>query len=116
MSKLLNTLAFASVALVLSACGQKGNDFVGTWQSTKFPSRSAQIERNGDGFLLKVTEPSFFKVSELETKVLPAVYKDGTLQVQGGFGTASVGYVKATDTLLMPTAGGSSLEYHRTKK
>jgi hypothetical protein len=116
MSKLLNTFACASIALILSACGQKGNDFVGTWQSTKFPSRSAQIERNGDGFLLKVTEPSFFKASEVETKVLPAVYKDGTLQVQGGFGTASVGYVKATDTLLMPTAGGSSLEYHRTKK
>lgn len=111
----MNRFACVAVALILSACGQKGNEFVGNWQCVKYPSRSAQIERNGDNFLVKDIAPSFFKSTEMKTNVMPAVYKDGVLQVSGGFGTANIGYVKDTDTLLMPTAGGSSLEYRRSK-
>lgn len=109
-------ISFTIVGIILSACGQKGAEFIGTWQCVKYPSRSAQIERNGDNFLVKDIAPSVFKSSVIESHVLPASYKDGVLQVSGGFGTANVGYVKATDTLLMPTAGGSSLEYHRVKQ
>lgn len=36
------------------------------------------------------------------------------LEVAGGFGTSKVSYVKDTDTLLMPTMGGS-MEYRRVK-
>jgi hypothetical protein len=114
MSKTMNRLACVTVALVISACGQKGSEFVGTWQCVKYPNRTAQIERNGDNFLVKDITPSMFTRGKMETNVMPAVYKDGVLTVSGGFGTANVGYVKASDTLLMPTMGGS-LEYHRAK-
>lgn len=115
MSKVMKRLACVAAALILTACGQKGNEFVGTWQCVKYPSRSAQIERNGDSFLVKDIAPSVFKSSEIKTNVMPAVYKDGVLQLSVGSDTANVGYVEATDTLLMPTAGGSSLEYRRVK-
>ena len=114
MSNTTSRLACIAVALILSACGQKGTEFVGTWQCVKYANRSAQIERNGDNFLVKDITPSMFTHDKMETNVLPAVYKDGVLVVLGGFGTANVGYVKASDTLLMPTIGGS-LEYHRVK-
>lgn len=114
MYKAVNRFACVAVALTLSACGQKGTEFLGTWQCIKYPSRSAQIERNGESFLLKDITPSMFTPGKMETKIVPAVYKDGVLVVSGGFGSANVGYNKATDTLLMPTMGGS-LEYHRAK-
>lgn len=107
-------LACVAVVLILSACSQKGNEFVGTWQCVKYPNRSAQIERNGDGFVLKDITPSMFTPGRMDTKIIPAVYKDGVLVVSGGFGSANIGYIKATNTLLMPTIGGA-LEYHRVK-
>lgn len=115
MSKVMSRVVMITFALILSACGQKGNEFIGTWQCVKYPSRSAQIERNGNSFLVKDIAPSVFKSSEIKTNVMPAVYNDGVLQLTIASSTANVGYVKATDTLLMPTAGGSSLEYRRTK-
>lgn len=114
MFNAMNRLVCIAAALILSACGQKGTEFVGSWQCVKYPTRSAEIERNGDNFLVKDITPSMFTRGKMETNVLPAVYKDGVLVVSGGFGTANVGYVKASDTLLMPTIGGS-LEYHRVK-
>lgn len=114
MFKATNRLACVAVVLILSACSQKGNEFVGTWQCVKYPNRTAQIERNGDSFILKDITPSMFTPGRMDTKVVPAVYKDGVLVISGGFGTANIGYTKATDTLLMPTVGGS-LEYQRKK-
>jgi hypothetical protein len=110
----MNRFACVAIAAILAACGQKGTEFVGNWQCVKYPTRSAQIERNGENFLLKDMTPSMFTPGKVETNVVPAVYKDGVLVMSGAFGTANVGYVKSTDTLLMPTAGGS-LEYHRVK-
>jgi hypothetical protein len=47
--------------------------------------------------------------------VLPAVYKDGMLEISAAGTSMRIGYVKATDTMLMPTAGGSTIEYRRVK-
>jgi len=115
MSKAMSRLACVSLAVLLTACGQQGNECIGNWKCVKYPSRSAQIERNGDSFLVKYIAPSIFKSSEVKTEVMPAVYKDGVLQLSIGGATANIGYTKASDTLLMPTAGGGSLEYHRQK-
>lgn len=114
MSKAMSRLACVAVALILSACGQKGAEFLGTWQCVKYPSRSAQVERNGENFLVKDISPSLFKSGQMDTTVLPATYKDGVLQISGAFGVSNIAYVKATDSLLMPTTGGS-LEYDRVK-
>jgi hypothetical protein len=103
--------AFLALAAALSACGQPGKEYVGTWQAKEHADRSAEIARNGDNFVIKVTSPSFGKT---KTNVLPATYKDGMLEFATGFGTSKVSYVKATDTLLVPTMGGS-MEYRRAK-
>lgn len=114
MKKWTTCFAYVLIAAALSGCGSKGGEFVGKWQSTKYPQHQAVIEKNGDSYLLKNIAPSMFKRGETDTEVVPAVYKDGALEVSTGFGTAKVGYIKDTDTLLMPTMGGS-LEYKRMK-
>lgn len=113
MSKFLMRLACVAVAATLSACAPKGSEFVGKWQSVKYENRTAEIERNGDNFLIKHTTPSLFGKGG-ETKVRTATYKDGVLQFSTGMGTADIGYHKDSDTLLMPTVSGS-LEYRRVK-
>jgi hypothetical protein len=80
--------------------------------------RAASRERNtsalGKNFVVKVTEPSFVKRGQADTQAIPAVYKDGMLEISTGFGTSKISYVKDTDTLLMPTMGGS-MEFRRVK-
>jgi len=110
----MKCFAIVAVATVLSACSQKGSEFVGKWQSKDFASHHAVIEKNGDNFLLKNIEPSAFERGKIETTTIPATYKDGVLEATGAFGTAKIGYVKTTDTLLIPTMGGS-MEYKRVK-
>lgn len=114
MKNWMKGFACVAVAAALSACSQQGSEYVGNWQAKEYKNRTAVIEKNGDNYLIKVTEPSVFERNKLDTEVLPAVYKDGMLEVANGFGTSKVSYVKDTDTLLMPTGGGS-MEYRRVK-
>lgn len=113
MSRILNRLACLAVVATLSACSPAGNEFIGKWQSVKYENRTAEIERNGDNFLIKNTAPSLFGKGA-ETKLRTATYKDGVLQFSTGMGTADIGYRKDSDILLMPTISGS-LEYRRVK-
>lgn len=114
MKKWIKGLACIAVASMLAACGQQGQDYVGKWEAKEHKNRSAVIERNGESFVVKITEPSMYARNKLETQAIPAVYKDGMLEISGGFGAAKISYVKDTDTLLMPTVGGS-MEYRRVK-
>lgn len=114
MKNWMKGFAFVALAAVLSACGKQGNEYVGNWQATKYKNRTVAIERNGDNFVIKITEPSMFKRGEVDTETRPAVYKDGMLEISTGFGTAKVSHVKDTDTLLMPTMG-DSMEFRRVK-
>lgn len=114
MKNWMRSVTWVAVAAILSACGQKGEEFVGRWEAKEYKNRSAEIERNGDNFLIKYTEPSMYGRKKTDTNTMPAVYKDGTLEVAGGFGTSKVGYVKNTDTLLMPMLDGS-MEFRRVR-
>lgn len=101
----------ASVALLVGCNGGSGSEYVGTWVNTKSEKRTLQIERNGDAFIIRNTEPSYFSAGEMQTKNLPATLKDGVLQVQvGGFGAVSFMVDKATGNL---TNGQS--EYKKAK-
>lgn len=103
------------IAAAVAACGQKGgSEYVGSWQSKQYTNITTSIERNGDNFVVKVTEPIMYGKGEVSTSSLPAVYKDGMLEMAGAFGPAKVSYVKSTDTLLMPTTAGT-MEYRRVK-
>jgi hypothetical protein len=115
MKTWMRTLSYVAVAAILSACGgQKGAEFVGSWQAKEHANRQAVVERNGDNFVIKVTEPAMYPRGKVETTAVPAAYKDGMLEVAAGSGTFKLAYVKATDTMLMPTMGGS-MEYRRVK-
>jgi hypothetical protein len=114
MRNWMKGFAFLALAAALSACGRPGKEYVGTWQAKEHTNRSAEIGRNGDNFVIKVTSPSFVQSGKTETNVVAATYKDGMLEFSNGFGTSKVSYVKATDTLLVPTMGGS-MEYRRVK-
>lgn len=114
MKKWMKGIAFLALTAALSACGSQGKEYIGNWQSKEYANRTVAIERNGDSFVIKTTAPILYAPDKTKTTVLPAVYKDGLLEASNGLGTARISYVKNTDTLLMPTMGGS-LEYRRVK-
>ncbi|MDF3881089.1 hypothetical protein [Cupriavidus basilensis] len=109
MRKLL--MAAAAIVTLLAGCGnQTGEEYIGKWVNIKSEKRTLDIERNGDGFMVRNTEPSAWD-GKIETKNIPAVLKDGALQVQtGGLGPVLLMVDKATGHL---TSG--PLEYKRDK-
>lgn len=114
MKKWMKGIAFLALAVALAACGEQGKEYVGKWQSKGNAKATAAIERNGDNFVLKISEPVVYGGGKTETTSTPAVYKDGMLELSNGFSMVKISYVKDTDTLLMPTMGGS-VEYSRVK-
>jgi len=111
---LLAVLSLTS-AIAFSACSKTspGEEFVGDWQSPTHASEHIQIDRNGDGFMLHDIGQSQINGKPSETKV-PAIYKDGVLQVATGMGTLNFGHDAKNDTLTVPTMGGSS-DFSRIK-
>lgn len=104
-------IGFSAAAALLAGCGNHGGDeYLGKWVNVKSEKRTLEIERNGEGFIVRNTEPSAWD-GKLETKNIPAVLKDGALQVQtGGFGPVMLMVDKATGNLT-----GGRLEYKRVK-
>lgn len=87
MKRILGT---AVAAVLLVSCGtQQGSEYLGKWVSTKSDKRTLEIERNGESFMVRNSEPSFFS-GKVETKNIPATLEDGVLQVSVGFGTISL--------------------------
>lgn len=115
MKKLMKGVSLLALAAALSACGQQqAKEYIGNWQAKEYANRTVKIERNGDNFVIKTTAPTLYAAGQSNTTTLPAVYKDGMLEASNGLGTARISYVKESDTLLMPTMGGS-MEYRRVK-
>lgn len=116
MFNLIKYIILLALAAAFSACSSNNGDaFVGNWKCNKYPERTTTIARNGDAFVVKNTTPSLWKAGQMDTRTTPAILKDGALEVKGALNVATIAHVKANDSLLMPTAGGSSLEYHRIK-
>jgi len=81
---------------LLTGCGsESGSEYIGKWVSVESNVRMLEIERNGESFLIRNTEPSFFS-GNVETKNIPATLKDGVLQLSLGFGTLSLAIDKAS--------------------
>jgi len=90
-----------AVAALLAGCNNSGgNEYVGKWVNVNSDQRTLQIERNGEGFMLRDTAPSFI-TGEIQTKNIPATLKDGALQVQlgGGAGSVTIAIDKSTGHL-----------------
>ncbi len=78
MKKLLITLLGATVLFGCQKDG--GNEVVGKWVNLKWEKDSLEIVNNGDNFIVRQTRPSFVD-GKMETKNLPASYRNGMLEV-----------------------------------
>jgi hypothetical protein len=72
--------ALAAAMLVAGCAKVEGEKFVGHWVNVQTQEETMDIERNGEGFMVRSTTPKFFS-RKPKTESYPAVYKDGTLQV-----------------------------------
>lgn len=107
----MKNLIIFGLVWVLAACGNPDGEYLGKWVNTKNANDTLEITHNGTNYLVKETLPSFFKKGESDISNIPAVLKDGLLQVQTGVGAINIGHVKESDTLTM----GGSVEYKRLK-
>jgi len=91
-----NLICGAAMLALLSGCGNDGGkDFLGKWINVKSDKRTVEIVKNGDGYMIRNTGPSFFD-GKMETKNIPATLKDGTLQVQTGMGVSTLAVDKSS--------------------
>lgn len=99
-------------ALTLTACSN-GSEFVGKWQNVSKKTDAIEIVKNGSDFLVLRDSQNFF-TGKTETSKIPLQFKDNTLKLDMGFLSATLSYVKATDSLAMASAIGVE-EYKRVK-
>lgn len=103
------------VAMALAACSPKGgSEYLGKWRGVQYTQYSMEIERNGDNFLAKMTTPVRGEEGKYSTTEVPAIFKDGQLQVAGAFGPVNITYIQKRDVLIMPGLGASE-EFKRVK-
>lgn len=95
-NRLLSVVAL--LALLVGCGNQEGSEFTGKWVNVKSDARTIAIERNGDSFMIRETAPSFVD-GKIQTKNIPATFKDGALQVQTGFGVSTLAVDKSTGHL-----------------
>jgi hypothetical protein len=104
---LLVRKAFQSTLLLtvlMIGCTKPGSEFLGKWVNSANSADTAQIDRNGDEFL--ITGPDGTKIG--------ATLKDETLTMAQPMGGMSFTYVKSSDTILAPGVFGQ-VEYKRAK-
>lgn len=68
-------------------------NMLGTWVHVKSEKRTIEIVRNGAAYIVRNTEPGMTS-GKSDTTNIPAVMKDGALEIHNGFGTV----VFAVDT------------------
>ena len=100
---LLAVLSF-SLLLLLVGCSKSGSQYIGKWQTPQNAKNQIEIVRNGDNFLVAFSG---------HDQQLPAVLKDGSLQMSGSGATFT--YIKATDKLTMQALLMGSIELSRVK-
>ncbi|RKF18951.1 hypothetical protein D6851_14245 [Altericroceibacterium spongiae] len=88
---------FLSIAM-LAACGQSGSEYVGKWVSTKNEKNTMVIDRNGDGFMVRISETSFL-TGKPRNRNFPATLEDGLLHFSVGMGEVTLAVDEATGHL-----------------
>jgi hypothetical protein len=106
LRKLILAATLGAVAL-LSACGKKGDEFVGTWTEGS-PDRIWVIARSS-GNTFEVMK------GDDKTTILPAHYQDGILNVTSVLGNMEIDYDKEHDSLKTNMAGLSLSPMTRVK-
>ena len=82
LRKIITLLSFS---VILAGCtGDNGAEYIGEWQHIKYEKRTMKIERNGDNYIIRTSDPSMWEKEKFVTKNIPATLKDGMLQYDGG--------------------------------
>jgi hypothetical protein len=100
----------------LVGCTKTADKYLGKWQDPAKPKSGViEIAMNGDNYLMKLTVNGFGGVPR--TTTVPAVAKDGSLQINGGTGLTglSLTYIKNSDSLLMSGGMGGNGELKRVR-
>jgi hypothetical protein len=105
--------AVVFIMLLWVGCAKSGSEYLGKWKNVKNKNDQFEIARNGDNFLLTKTTVGIF--GKPQTSTVTCVLKDGILESKGGFVTATLTHVKATDRLTTPGMMGGTVEYERVK-
>ena len=93
-------------ASALSGCGKNsGDEYIGSWEEKAQKATIVQIERNGDGFLMKTTSTK--RNGQKSSGSVAATLKDGVLNYPNGPVTGTVTYVKKDDEILVSTFAGN---------
>lgn len=113
--RIKNALFLATILGVLvfvSACKHSGREYVGSWENPKNTHNQFDITLDGEHFLVKETQGAW----PYRQETLPATLTDGILEIKGEIGVLRLTYVKATDTLLVPSPmDDSNVEFRRRK-
>lgn len=86
--------------LLLIACKDEGGaEYLGKWVNVDSDKRTMEIVRNGSSYIVRNTEPSMSS-GKFKTTNIPATLKDGTMQLNGGFGTVVLAVDRSTGRLV----------------
>jgi hypothetical protein len=92
----LIVISICALLLLTSACGRiSKNPVVGKWVEVADSAHQLIITEQGDTLIV---EEKNTKMPDLNSKS-PAMYKDGVLRLEGGFGRPTMFYDNATDRL-----------------
>lgn len=79
--------AALTALFLLNGCMEHGSDeYIGRWVNVKTEKRIMDIVKNGEGYIVRNTEPGMTS-GKSDTTNIPATLKDGGLQINNGFGT-----------------------------
>jgi hypothetical protein len=105
----MKKLAVLMLAVALTACAKQGGDFEGKWIGTDNGRSLMTIERNGDQYLVRLTDTHAPKDPDAP---IPAELKDGKLLLERM--GATVTYAKSSNTAVLNTPMGS-VEFKHAK-
>ena len=111
IKKLMNLTLFITL-FMLAGCSS-GSEFIGKWQNVKKKSDVIEIVRNGSDFLV-IKSSKDLLTGQMETSKIPLKFIDNTLKLEAGLFSATLNYIKATDTLSNTSFMGID-EYKRIK-
>jgi hypothetical protein len=79
----MKILFYFSLLLMLFGCAKDGDQYIGKWVNTKYGSRTMDIERNGESYIIHMTSPSVWN-GKPKTENIPATLEAGLLKVNMG--------------------------------
>lgn len=96
MKKQISFLIGATLAL--AGCGQSGEEFLGTWVSSKQAKSTMTIERNDDAFIVRREVPPYIGAPKKDS--YPATFENGMLHMNVGIGVIDFAIDKSSGHLV----------------